>query len=1021
MEDQTSTQLAGLTQLAAASPELLREVLGSQPLPLSKEILWIVARLVPHAKRITEFLSEVAHLQEIYWRGDWEAISKWLDRVEGMYGRTLWLIEVRISLLQEFEGIESQKRVVAEQRKLGHRSLAAYVAYHLSVRNEPTTDLTRYRAELAGRLSALDISDSLRTFLRLRLLDRLPENELEASQALQIAQSLSDIDLFDVLMRVCKSEVVGQLLRDRKGATWASLARLGTLDDPRLRSILASRQSAEPQHRPISFHDVRSRLRALAADPSRCHLAVECSGLLTNVRKSVVSDSLLGAPWSRLIRGMARVLRFDDSYDAEIASLAKYHANHSYISSAEECWSHFCDEVAQERWYVDSELPLGELSLLGPLQTELTTVPRWSIVLRLLREVSKAIEIGELGKAIEGLVDLRLKRGVPLSALPLRAALSAIRWRQLKPYRSALALPIALHLCWRATDSDLAATNLRYAYEEFLDSRHLSSPTELAQRQQEFDHSELVYFLREVCVPVVMDMSQRIQTSKGVEELRSQVCAVLRELDPINESAYQAEIVSIVHSHSLAEGQTVVDSSRVHVDTSALRAWAARSLTSDLQRYAALVGAGEGIAENLETILRTIQSTTHHVHYLEIPDNEADSLLVELMIALRRQFLLDPQHGLDSYLSRRVRHHSMTGYLRGPVEEAKLITSRNTKSGRYAPNTFWLEKLAPEGARRSVVARAFEQFAEDFDGIVLGLKTGLFHVRSTDHPKGLFDVHLSAPMIHIGRSAIQQDISVDTFCSVLFSLFWAGLDSSLKEAQRHLRHATKVEVAGAFQRLRASLKRELDRSRYDEASIAIQTAAESVQREIDRMADWFVRREVQQSLQFYAMSKVLEIAISSALASHRPFEFEIERHVDCDLFVRTGDLVVIAEVILTALGNVKAHAGRSRGPVVVCLRSDTKERVSLRVINPIDKDAMSQQSRERVDRIREEIRDGSYVARIRSEGGSGLMKIAATVQQSPHGSVEFGIEEDHFFIETAFGFVEEVGALPNCVCGRLVG
>jgi hypothetical protein len=29
--------------------------------------------------------------------------------------------------------------------------------------------------------------------------------------------------------------------------------------------------------------------------------------------------------------------------------------------------------------------------------------------------------------------------------------------------------------------------------------------------------------------------------------------------------------------------------------------------------------------------------------------------------------LLDPQHGLDSYLSRRVRHHSMGGYLRGPL------------------------------------------------------------------------------------------------------------------------------------------------------------------------------------------------------------------------------------------------------------------------------------------------------------------------------------------------------------------
>lgn len=498
--------------------------------------------------------------------------------------------------------------------------------------------------------------------------------------------------------------------------------------------------------------------------------------------------------------------------------------------------------------------PLSDGSILGRLQLELTSVRRWTSVLRMLNDASKASDAQDLGRVISGIVALRLKQKVPLSTLPLRTGLASAKWRDLKAYRALLPLPIALHLCWRATDSDLAATNLRYAYEEFLDSEQVHSPTELVSRQEKFDHDELVYFLSEVCVPVVMDMSQRIQTSRAVEDLRSQVCAALRDLDPGNESEYQAEIVSIVHSHSLAEGQTVVDSSRVHVDTNALRAWAARTLAADLQRYTALVEVGVGVADSLESILRSIQSTGNAVKYLEVPESEADSLLIELMIALRRQFLLDPQHGLDSYLSRRVRHHSMTGYVRGPVEEARLITSRNTKNGRYAPNDFWIDRLSIEGARRAEVARCFEQFAEDFDAVVLGLKTGLFHVRSTDHPKGLFDIGMSAPMIHVARSAIQVDPALETFCSVCFSLFWAGLDASLKEAQRHLRQDTKREVVGAFQRLRASLKRVLDRARYDEASIAIQDSSEKVQRAIDQMAEWFVRREVQQTRQFYSMS-----------------------------------------------------------------------------------------------------------------------------------------------------------------------
>jgi hypothetical protein len=639
MEAQTKTQLAGIHELGTTSPELLREVLSSHPLPLEKEILWIVARLTPHLSRLAKFLAQTRRLEDLYWDGDWSSMARWLSHIEVSTGRSLWLIEATICLHQEFEGIESQKRVLATQRQLGHRTLGAYIAHHISVRNEPTTDLARHRSELAARLSALEIAASLRTFLRLRLLGDSPKTELEASQVLQIAQSLSDIDLYDTLIRVCQSSVVQQLLRDRSGATWTALARLRPLNDSRLGSLLDEGGNFTSTAQ-MPLRGLRSRLRALSNDRRRFDLAIECAALLTKSRRSTVTDSASGAPWIRLIRSMTAVLRFDLGHDAELADLARYHANHSFFEAADSCWRQFRLEIGQERFSPAAFSPLSNGSLFGRLRSELNTPRRWSTVLNELNDISRAIDIGELGKVIQGVVDLRLRQQIPLSVLPLKAGLSTTRWRLLKPYREALSLPIALHLCWRATDSDLAATNLRYAYEEFHDSRQLVSPVELASRQAHFDHDELVYFLREVCVPVVMDMSPRIKTSKDVEQLRSQVCAVLRQIDPVNESVYESEIVSIVHSHSLAEGQNVVDSSRVHVDTSAIRAWAARTIASDLQRYAALVEAGIGVAEGLESILRAIQSPTHALSYLEVPDSEADTLLIELMIALRRQFLL---------------------------------------------------------------------------------------------------------------------------------------------------------------------------------------------------------------------------------------------------------------------------------------------------------------------------------------------------------------------------------------------
>lgn len=1049
VELQTTSQAAPLKSFGILRSELVQEVLASHPLPLQKEVLWIVLRLVQQKDLLSNFLEEKDQLETLYWDGDWNKIKAQLELIETKFGRTLWGLEANITLKQEFVGLEEQKKIVNLERKLSPRSLAAYLAYNYSARNEPTAVLSRHYEEVSTRIDRLGVTSMLKSFLRYSLLNQEILSEKEASEVLQVAQSLSEIDLYEILIGICQLLAVSELDPAIGMALSRGLERLCCIGDERVAPLLRVLKGGgqETIHRQESaafaVAPLKEALLKLKSNPRDVDTAIQIAARLNTVRKPI-PETNSGFRWKIVLRKISTALQFGPDYDRDIDAVERYFCNHRFFTTSMVCanllkaeMSVLAEEAvsylqrAAVRKTLDSHHYMsgiiGRRMMLNTSAFNGKERPRWAIVLEILWDLQEAISNGKMEMVVPQLAHLYLNNIVPLSVLPLRSGIGVAKWRQLKRYSDQLVLLIALHLCWRTTDSDLAASNLRFAFEEFLDAHNVKSPSEITTHRDKFKLNELIYFLNNICVVNVMDMSVRISSSREAEIERQHVCSVLCELNPSNRTNYEAEIVGIVHMLSLQEGRTVVDSSRVHVDTEAIRAWALRELESSFRRYTALVKAGVGMAENFDDLMRNIRTAnTTQQQYMEIPESEADNVLVEMMIDILDRFLFDPHHGLDSYLSRRVRHHSMTGYLRGPVEEEKLITSRNTKTTRYAENLYWTGALGSHTAGEKIlIARCFEEFSEEFDRTVLHLKDQLFHVKSDSHPKGLFKISIGAPMVHLARSAVQTDMSLDSFCTVCFSLFWGSLDGSLQDAQHYLRNNTKHELSTTFHHLKSSLKKAVsDRSRYNDASVAIGKAAANVQGGIDKMAEWFTRQEIQQTNIQYTIEKVLDIAVESALASYRPFSPLITKEVTCDYQVRAGDLIVVAEIILTALGNVKAYGGIGKQPYVKISAncSEDEEVLLLRVENDVATSALSTEARTRVNSIREQIKDGSYVDKIRKEGGSGLMKISGTASQSKNGRMTFDFtDENRFFIEVKLSFIRENVETENIAVGRLVG
>ena len=275
---------------------------------------------------------------------------------------------------------------------------------------------------------------------------------------------------------------------------------------------------------------------------------------------------------------------------------------------------------------------------------------------------------------------------------PLRSILGGVRWKHVKHLKAKIQTPIIFDLYWRTVDEVEHETNRRIAYDEFLLAHNCRKPTALRAIAGQFQASQLIYFLGTVCVQEVMDVSFDVfDSSREIEEERIAICQWLTELGTDSKAAYLEEIVELTKLINIQDGLRDVDRSRVHVDIEAIARWARKEVKESYARYKALVGAGIGFGtpEDLEDALVKFAVGDKHavVDYLTYPDHEGDSLLLDMLESLTSEYLSNSDYGLDAYLSMRIRHGSLSGHLRGPLEEQSLIVAKDGNSDKYGQNT----------------------------------------------------------------------------------------------------------------------------------------------------------------------------------------------------------------------------------------------------------------------------------------------------------------------------------------------
>jgi hypothetical protein len=618
---------------------------------------------------------------------------------------------------------------------------------------------------------------------------------------------------------------------------------------------------------------------------------------------------------------------------------------------------------------------------------------------------------GEMAKAIDSIAKYCCERDDLREVVPLRTILSGQKWKDVKHLRQNISLPIIFDLYWRTVDESEHATTRRIAYDEFLKANGCGRPSDLMPLADRFDLPHLIYFLAFVAVPEVMDVSFDVfTTSRQIQEERLAICSILSDLDSSRGPLYAAELKSITTDLTVQDGLRDVDRSRVHVNTEAVARWAEKELLEDFIRYKDLrrIGIGLGSPEEFQSALsRLTQGDTEPMEdLLRYPQQEGDELLINLINGIKTDYLTNSDYGLDAYLSMRIRHGSLQGHMRGPLEEHQLIVAKDGTPGKYQENLIWATKLGLHSeSERNCFFGAFRNFSGRYDEIIEDLTKNRLQIKSSEKSSGMFSVSFEEmPLaLHFIRNAIDENTSFSDFVSSVFSAIDILLGLKLVAVRNHILECVKPAVGEAFEALRSSLEKGISLTAYTTINSALADVIPELQAAVHRIAEWFVPVEKQEAA-VRTFEEVVNIGIEVTRKAHRGFAPRIDADIE-RIGIQTVALSDFTDILFTVLDNVYCHSGNRVSPWVK-LRVWTEALhlplriVKIRIESETVPGVVTEAAKRKLERIRDVMASGDYRKQVNLEGGTGLLKLKRLVSIDPRHVLDFGfVDESSFFVD----------------------
>lgn len=1042
---------------------------------LEEELAWCETLLELRNHDLRGFLSRKQRLEKTLLETDGLGCLSILDEIEHEHGPSLWLLSVKIGLLQILQGMEAQKEYVTEVKN-ARQALTRFLAHWWGIRIEQDTTIDRYSNRVQRQLERASLGVEYTTYYGYLLLGLAPPSGSE-QVLLAAATSSTAVDLYQIYTDL----LVVSVAEERPSAQIfiRSALKLGLHEiDPRVSKVslllghaqaTAACANADLTMRNEQFGDLAKALKIegnaqptgleeISAAASIRRPTSPLSNQFTSTVFELVSQINDRSPAG--VRSSAELLKLGIALDKlstgawcmaaaleaqETSSVAPNDFAKLRLINTPDLEPFLLNHLPgptravfaatlQDRYHnqptIGAALAASQ-AIADEEATRLGVSKKFLLILNLTRafharDFEKALEIArginlhfseatkltiqvhifsliELQRLHEALVacaewylqDRTIAAWLPLDEMniAIRASRSALD--------NMIEKPILYDALARIKGGDFHSLKA-YATEDFVLSYGVDRPSQLDTSVLRASKEELVFFYNEICTAQVLRLSVAYQTERELDEELIAICNTLIRIDPENLEIYEERARELVRARSIKDALKELQRSKVSIDEDALKAKLKENFQEDYDRYITFIKSGVAVVDESyrKDLLKAAASGEISASLFDVPDNEASALFAGLVLNIIGELTYNPEHGLDCYLSLRIRHGTLSGQLRGPVEREHIVTRRDASTREYQPNKYWGERLHdhvfPDDHR--LILRLLAEFSREYDNLIFSLTDQRIQVFRKEKPDGLFRLTIPELTIYGLATDVKPETSFDQFLNLCIDSFWSLVEASLANIRQYIDHQLRSSIRDQFDKLDAALQK-IAAPQIAPLSDAIRRARTDTGVRLDAMRHWFVQPTPNSSVPF-TLQELVDIALTTIKGFRPEFNPRVNIVAD-DIPSLIGALRLFSDIFFILFENISSYSGNPVTPHIKIQADLSDPKMTVRVTNEIEPDIDLEHIDQQVRLARQRIDSGAFLNAVRSEGGTGLPKLAKLIKGTQdHPPLKFGIASQRtFFVE----------------------
>ena len=943
-------------------------------------------------KIIEEFITLKKEIYKCLLENNIDELLQRLDIMDKRCNESLWSISLRLTIYQLYFGLEKQKRYLSEIRSRSSSGLQPFIVHRLSTKNEQGTEINRFKASLDKHFNENSnmIDSSLRSYLSYKLNSETISEKHNLNEILYYEMKFNIVDQFETISTTLRRNLISRSL---PFSHFLTNKEIKTVEELVLKDY-------DENILPHIFNKVFSQEQDINKD--EMNILGQVSRLLQDLllfnKNYELSLNTLSQLCDLLSKNdsfyyLKSLILFFEAFDnSHIAPIENYQNSQGHKQFT--CYIHDSDKV------INLYDRLFNLSISTLLNQEGIDDKFHNLfnLLKLKYDFTKEITFSKVNFLSKFILDDefedRLITFILDDPFDIAYNFSSLGF-------NLIPVLIVLHKYNSILFSDDLQSEISYILNTQLELLELNAPSEIDTSFIESSKEQFVYFFFQICVYSILDNCDSFESSKDLSEERRRILSNLIKIDPENSEDYHQEILTITSELKVKSGIEFLDGSRIHVDEEALKNLIIDDYQSSFIRYKKLVEAGIGVSEDFDEVIDAFlesKDNTKLQSILDTPSNEADNLLLEIIDDMKNLFLHHPKFGLDGFLSLRIRHNSIVGFVRAAPEKCHLVTNQPSKDEDYKLNEFWMSKT-PE-RYHSDINRVLRQFTDDLDTYLEDIKSKYIQIESSKYPEGLLKLKIEKATLVFFRVVV-QNCNLEEFVVASLNLFWEILDPSLEGIRKKFQNEFSVKVSEIHHNLSSNLNdifTKADKEYYESISRLVIDSNRMSSENLKKASDWFFKHRLT-SRPYFRIEEWLDIAIEAAKARHSSTQIECNIIVENDMEILITNLLSLADIIQIIIGNINDHVHMSVVPLYIEVKLDHHNKLINYSFRNKVVYGMEAKNKTTVSEIRENIEQHKYLDKIASEGNSGLYKIAAMVlDKDTDGAIKFGYENNYFIL-----------------------